>query len=321
MSDDIINPGIIEEPKRRSSIADFFIRLVKQKPLGTLGAIIVLLMFFTGIFAHWLAPYPYAEPHLPDALSAPSAQYLLGTDDLGRDILSRIIYGARISMIVGIVGSGLMILVATAIGLFSGFLGGKVDLLVQRFVDAFMSFPSILLVLSLMSIFGAGIWQLILVVGTATGIMGSRIVRGAVIDVKQNTYVEAASAIGCSTWRLLIKHILPHVMAPIIILFTTNMANIILLEATISFLGYGIPPPTPSWGSMVSGSGQRYMLIAPWMVIWPGLALAIVVYGINMFGDAMRDLLDPRLRRGLGRYGKAKIKRSVTESRQRVQNA
>ena len=301
--------GVVAESKRRSLIVDLLIRMVKEKPLGTIGGVIVLLLFITGIFANFLAPYDYNEFIAGSFLKAPSAQHILGTDNVGRDILSRIIYGARVSMIVGLSAACLDVLVATIIGTLSGFIGGKFDLVVQRFVDAFMCFPGLILLVVLMSLLGSGMLQVIIVLGTVWGIGGSRIVRGAVIGIKQNVYVEAARAIGCSTWKLMTQHILPNIMAPIIILFTIAVGGIILAEASLSFLGYGIPPPTPSWGGMLSGAGRYYMLLAPWMVIWPGLALTIVVFGINMLGDAMRDLLDPRLRGGVGRYGGVKAKK------------
>lgn len=280
----------------------FLTRLVKQKPLGTVGLVIVLIMFIAGIFADFLAPYGYNDIHLRDALSGPSSTYILGTDDLGRDLLSRVIFGARISMIVGVAGAGLSTILAAIIGIFCGFIGGKFDLVTQRFVDAWMAFPSLVILLSAMSLLGPGLWQVIVVLGVSYGISSSRVVRSAVIGIKENAYVHAAVAIGCPTRRILARHIFPNVTAPMIVLFSIQMGAMILVEASLSFLGFGIPPPMPSWGGMLSGSGRQYMMMAPWMVIWPGLALTIAVYGINMFGDALRDLLDPRLRGGVGRY-------------------
>lgn len=303
-------PGeLVGEPKRRSFFADMLIRLVREKPLGTVGGVIVLLFFLTGIFANFLAPYGYNEFHAGFFLKPPSTQFILGTDNVGRDILSRLIYGARVSMIVGLVGATIDVVIGTIIGLFSGYIGGKFDLVVQRFVDAFMCFPALLLIIIVMSLVGAGMWQVTLVIGVTWGIGASRIVRGAVIGIKENVYVEAARSIGSPLGRILIKHILPNVTAPIIIIFTIAVGAIILTEASVSFLGYGIPPPTPSWGAMLSGVARNYMLTAPWMVIWPGLALSIVVYAINVFGDAVRDVLDPRLRGGVGRYGTARAKK------------
>jgi len=302
--------GAAAQPKRHSFLVDVIIRLVKEKPLGAVGGAIVLAMFITGISADFLAPRDRNLISLPDQLSPPSAQYPLGTDNLGRDLLSRIIFGARISMIVGLAASGLSVLTAATIGVVSGFLGGKFDIVVQRFVDAWMCFPWLFIVLSVMSLLGPGLLQVIIVLGLLSGINSSRVVRGAVIGIKENVYVEAARAIGCPTRRILARHIFPNVTAPIIILFTVAMGAMILAEATLSFLGFGIPPPEPSWGGMLSGAGRVYMLTAPWLAIWPGLALSVAVFSINMFGDALRDILDPRLRGGLGRYSKAKAQRA-----------
>ena len=173
----------------------------------------------------------------------------------------------------------------------------------QRFVDAWMCLPGLVLMMVIISIVGPGMLTVTIVLGLSTGIVGSRIVRSAAISAKEDMYVQAAVAVGCPTSRILIRHILPNILAPIIILFSIRVPNVILAEAALSFLGFGIPPPTPSWGGMLSGPGRQYMFRAPWLVIWPGLALGIVVYGMNMFGDAVRDLLDPRLRGGVGRYG------------------
>ena len=302
--------GGMSLPKRRSFFADFFVRLVKEKPLGAIGGAITLLLFLTGILADFITPYTYTKMHLRDAFQAPSAQYLLGTDDIGRDLLSRIIYGARISMMVGLLGSTFATALSAIIGITSGYFGGKFDLFVQRFVDAWMSFPGIFLMLSMIAIIGQGLWQVIAVIGLLYAIGGSRIVRSAVLGIKENVYVHAAESVGCSTSRILIRHILPNVMAPIIILFTTRLPAMILMESTMSFLGYGIPPPTPSWGGLLGQSGRDNMLIAPWIAIWPGVALSLAVYSVNIFGDAVRDLLDPRLRGGLGRYSVKKGRKS-----------
>jgi peptide/nickel transport system permease protein len=291
------------ESKRRSRVGDFFSRLFKEKPLGTVGAIVVLILFITGIFANFIAPYGMNETNTRETLLAPSAKHWLGTDNLGRDLLTRIIYGARTSMIVGVTATAIATIISTIIGITCGYIGGKLDLVIQRIVDAWLCFPGLVILILIMSVTGPGLIQVIIVLGVRYGIGMSRVIRGAAITVKQNVYVEAAGAIGCRTTRILWRHILPNIMAPVIVLFTTRMPVIILAEASLSFLGFGIPPPTPSWGGMLSGLGRSYMFLAPWMAIWPGLALAIVVYGINMFGDAMRDLLDPRLRGGVGRYG------------------
>jgi peptide/nickel transport system permease protein len=265
--------------------------------------VITLLLLLTGIFADFLAPYGMNQINRGNYLEPPSADFLLGTDNLGRDLLSRVIYGARVSIIVGLAASAIATVGATVIGLLSGYLGGRFDLLVQRLVDAVMAIPGLILLMVIMAMVGPGMWQIIIVLGLRWAITSSRIIRSAVIAIKENAYQQAAVAIGSRTPRILLRHVLPNVMAPIIVIFSIQLPGIILTEASLSFLGYGIPPPAPSWGGMLGGSGRRYMFLAPWMVVWPGMALATVVYGVNMFGDAMRDLLDPRLRGGVGRYG------------------
>jgi peptide/nickel transport system permease protein len=290
--------------KRRNPVADFFVRLIKEKPLGLIGLIIVVTLLLAGIFSEWLAPYGYNQIILSDRLDGPSFEHLLGSDNLGRDLLSRIIFGARISMIVALAGSAISSTVSFMVGAISGFIGGKYDMTVQRFVDAWMCFPPLVLYLIVMSILGPGLMQVIIVLGVSMGLGGgSRVSRSAVIRIKEDVYFEAARAIGVPTWTILMRHVLPNILPIMIIGFSTGLGGFILAEASLSFLGFGIPPPVPSWGGMLSGTGRQYMLQAPWMALWPGLALAIVVYGVNMLGDAVRDLFDPRLRGGLGRFG------------------
>lgn len=291
--------------KARPLLVDLFIRLIKEKPLGTVGGVIVLVMLILGIFAEGVSPYAPDDINAKHVLEAPSAQFVLGTDYLGRDLLTRVIHGARISMIVGLAVPAVSVLVSLIIGITSGFIGGKFDLIVQRFVDAWICFPPLIMTLTVISILGPGLLQVIIVLGVSGGIGGSRTLRSAVIAIRENVYVEAAVAVGSPTARILIQHILPNIMPVVIILFTMRMAGAILAEASLSFLGFGIPPPSPSWGGMLSGPGRRYMEIAPWMAVWPGAFLSVAVYGISMLGDAIRDILDPRLRGGLGRYGKA----------------
>ncbi len=309
MKDTKETPSPIREPKRGGRFADFFIRLWREKPLGTFSGMIVLILIFVAIFADVLMPYPYDKIHLIDRLQGPSARYLLGTDQAGRDLLSRLIYGARLSLVVGLAATTLNVVVALLVGGTSGFLGGKVDLAVQRFVDAWMAFPGLLLLLTIMSLVGRGLPQIILVLGIAGGIGGSRVIRGAVMGIKENNYFLAAQAVGTPTTQILIRHVLPNIMAPLLIIFSINIGGVIIAEASLSFLGFGLPIKVPSWGGMLSREGRRYMEIAPHLALWPGLCLTIVVYSFNMFGDAMRDLLDPRLRGGEGSYGAAKRKR------------
>ena len=286
-----------------SRTTKFIIRLWRERPVGAVGGIIVLILILVSIFADVLAPYRPREVNLPDILQGPSVAHLLGADHLGRDVLSRLVHGARISIFVGFAATTLNVVVAGLIGGTSGFLGGKLDLVVQRFVDAWMSFPGLLLLLTVMSITGRGILQLIVVLGIAGGIPASRVVRGAVIGVKENAYFQAAEVVGSSTWKTLVRHVLPNIAAPVIVIFSINIGAVIITEASLSFLGFGLPLQIPSWGGMLSREGRQYMEMAPRLALWPGLCLTIVVYSLNMFGDAVRDLLDPRLRGGGGRLG------------------
>ncbi len=313
MSDNTITVASAEiEGRRRARLLGLLVRLVREKPMGTVGAVIVLLLLFTGIFADlsWLgfpeiglAPRHYNEIHMADRLAPPSAEYPLGADNVGRDLLSRVIYGARISMIIGLSATLLSTIVANVIGLTSGYVGGKFDIMMQRFVDAWLCFPGLVIYLTFMSIIGGGMLQVILVLGIGGGIGASRGSRALAFWIKESAYVEATRAIGSSTGRIIWKHLVPNVLPMIIVGFSLGIGGIILAEATLSFLGFGIPPPFPSWGQMLSAAGRRYMYEAPWLALWPGVALTFAVYGVNMFGDALRDLIDPRLRGGMGGVG------------------
>ena len=286
-------------------MTDFLRRLVKEKPLSIIAGVVILLLILVAIFADILAPFPHDEVNIVDRMQAPSDRYLLGTDQLGRDLLSRLVFGAQISLTVGLAATTVNVVVAVLIGGTSGFFGGRLDLAVQRFVDAWMAFPGLLLLLTIMSLVGRGLLQIIVVLGVTGGIGGSRVIRGAVIGVKENVYFQAAEAIGSTRWRTLIRHVLPNIGAPIIIVFTINVGAVIISEAALSFLGFGLPISVPSWGGMLSREGREFMEVAPRLALWPGLCLTIVVYCLNMFGDAVRDLLDPRLRGGGGRLGAA----------------
>ena len=298
MSDATGIPSAEIAPKRRTALANFLSRLWKEKPLGTASGIIILILIFVAIFADVLAPYGFLEVHLADRLQGSSARYLLGTDQLGRDFFSRLIYGARLSIVVGLAATSLNVVVAALIGGTSGFLGGKFDLAVQRFVDAWMAFPGLLLLLTIMSIVGSGLLQIIVVLGISGGIGGSRVLRGAVIAIKENDYFLAARAIGSPTTATLMRHVLPNIMPVMIISFSITLGGVIIAEASLSFLGFGLPITVPSWGGMLSREGRKYMEHAPWLALFPGLCLTVTIYSLNMFGDAMRDLLDPRLRGG-----------------------
>ena len=297
---------------RQHRLWELLRRFAREKRIGAISGILVLLFLLVGIFADLLAPYGLRDQELSRRLLPPSAEWPLGTDQFGRDQLSRVIHGARVSMVVGIASSALTIVLAMALGLLCGYWGGAFDLIVQRFVDAWLTFPWLFIVLTVMSILGPGLLQVILVLGISSGIGNTRTVRSVVLSVREAMYVQSARAVGAATFRILWRHIAPELIAPMIVLFTVSLGGNIIAEATLSFLGYGIPPPQPSWGGMLSIEGRQYMLQAPWLAFWPGLCLALVVYGANMFGDALRDLLDPRLRGGAGRFGTTRRARPVT---------
>ena len=281
MSNDMEIASTANEPKRRIGLANFLIRLVREKPLGAASAIIILILIVVGILADVLAPYPYDEVHLVDRMQGASARYLLGTDQLGRDFLSRIIYGARTSLLVGLAATALNVVVAVLIGGISGFIGGKFDLVVQRFVDAWMGFPGLLLLLTIMSIVGRGVPQIILVLGISGGIVGSRTLRSAVIGIKENVYFQTAEAIGSSKWTAFIRHVVPNIMPVVIISFSISIGGMILYVASLSFLGFGLPLEIPEWGGLLSREGKQFMEMAPWLAVWPGLCLTITVFSLN----------------------------------------
>ena len=283
-------------PRRRSPTFAFIGRLLREKPLGAAGAIVFVLFLLCGLFADFLAPYGYNQISPINRLKPPSWQFWFGTDNLGRDVLSRCLYGAQLSVIIGFCAAGIATIISVVIGILTGYLGGRFDMIVQRLVDAWMSFPDLIVLIVVVSVVGPGLVPIIGILGLLLGIAGSRIIRGATISVRENMYVNAAQSMGASLPRILIRHILPNVMPPIIILFTTRVGFVILAESGLSFLGLGVPPPAPTWGGMLSGSGRTYMLQGPWLALAPGLCLTVVVYSTNVFGDALRDLLDPRMR-------------------------
>ncbi len=272
------------------------IRLFREKPLGAIGAVIVLVFLFSGIFADQLAHFGVNQISPVNRLKPPSGRFWFGTDHLGRDMYSRILFGARLSVIIGLSAATIATLISVTLGIVSGYFGGRIDMIVQRVVDAWMSFPELIILIVVVSVVGPGMFQVIGILGLTFGIGGSRIIRGAVVSVRENMYIHATQSMGASTKRVLLRHILPNIMAPILVLFSTRVGAVILVESGLSFLGFGVPPPAPTWGSMLSGTGRTYMYLAPWLALAPGLCLTLVVYGINVFGDALRDLLDPRMR-------------------------
>jgi peptide/nickel transport system permease protein len=271
-------------------------RLFRDKPLGAAGGVICLIFLVCGLFASVIAQHGINEIAPLHRLKPPSWHFPFGTDNLGRDILSRCIYGARLSVIVALAGAGLATVISCLLGVISGYIGGRADMLMQRFVDAWMSFPDLVILVVVVSVFGPGMTTIILTLGLLFGIGGSRVVRSAVVGVREQTYVHAAQSIGASTARILWRHILPNILPPVIVLFTTRLGGVILAESALAFLGLGVPPPAPTWGGMLSGAGRTYMFQQPWLALAPGLCITLVVYSTNVFGDALRDLLDPRMR-------------------------
>jgi ABC-type dipeptide/oligopeptide/nickel transport system permease subunit len=271
--------------------------VIKRKPLGMASAALILLLVLTAIFANVLAPYDplAAQPEI--RLAAPSWAHPFGTDDIGRDVLSRVIYGSRISLWVGLLAVGIGTFAGTIIGLVSGYWEGRLDMVLQRVMDAVNTIPGLLLALAIVSVLRPSTTNAMLAIAVVIIPGNSRIIRGAVLSAKQNRFVEAAHAIGCRDLRIIATHILPNVTAPILIIASIWLGNAILIEAALSFLGVGTQPPTPSWGLMLSSTGRAFMEQAPWLAIFPGLAISLAVFGFNLFGDTLRDAWDPKLRR------------------------
>ncbi len=247
------------------------------------------------VIGPWVAPFHYNEVDLPSRLEGPSWSHVFGTDELGRDLFSRVLYGARISLSVALGAVALSIVTAIVIGTLSGAAGSWVDSLIQRFVDGWMSFPTILMALTVLALFGSSLTNVTITVGLMLGVGQSRVIRSAVLGLKNTEWAFSARAIGAPFYRIVGMHIFPNVIPLAITLATLTIGQAILIEASLSFLGFGVPPPQPTWGGMLSGSGLVYMLSNPWIAVWPGVALGVVVFSANIVGDFVRDVLDPRL--------------------------
>ena len=280
--------------KQRAPWLDIVLKIVKN-PIGAVSVAILVVLVFAALTAPYITPYDPLSTSI-DTFQGPSITHPFGTDDLGRDQFTRVVYGARISLYVGLLSVGIGIVLGSLVGLISGFIGGLFDLIAQRFVDAMLALPGIVLAMAIVSVRGASTTNALIAISIVIIPNTSRVIRGAVLSIKQNVYVEAAATLGAAPIRVMFRHVLPNVAAPILILVSASLGNAILIEAGLSFLGLATQPPASSWGLMLSTSGRRYMEIAPWLAIFPGLAISITVLAFNMLGDVMRDLLDPRLR-------------------------
>lgn len=274
------------------------LRFLRKKPLGAFGAAVIVLLVFAAATAGFLSTHNQYE-HSSTILQGPSSNHFFGTDQFGRDIFSRVLYGARISLIVGLGATILSIVPATMIGISSAYLGRTTDYLMQRLVDAVQALPGLILLITIVVVIGGGVWNITLALAMPAAIVSSRIVRSAALQVMSYDYIWAARASGAGSIRIMARHVLPNVTAPIIIVASIGFGQFILAEAALSFLGYGVQKPEPSWGGMLASEGRTYMYAAPHMFVAPALVLSIVVFGVNVFGDAIRDVLDPRLR-GVG---------------------
>ncbi|GIX47480.1 MAG: glutathione ABC transporter permease GsiD [Candidatus Tectimicrobiota bacterium] len=270
--------------------------LARRNPAAAVSALVVMGIVLVALTAPWITPYDPYQPRVGPRLHPPSLHYPMGTDSLGRDMLSRIILGSQVALLVSTVSIALGVSLGTLIGLVSGWTEGLVDQALQRLIDAMMAIPGLVLAMALASVLGTGLDKVILALSIFTIPVAARTVRGTVLSAKTEAYVEAARALGASSTRLLFTHILPNTLAPIIVVVSIQIGITILAEAALSFVGLGVQPPTPSWGQLLSGAGRTYMERAPWLAIFPTVAISVTVLAFNFLGDGLRDILDPRLR-------------------------
>ncbi len=289
------NSKVDSEKKIKSeSLWTISFKRLRKSRTAVLGIIIIILFTLIALFAPYIAPYDPLEQNFIKSFRAPSAEHYLGTDEFGRDIFSRIIYGSRISLQIGFVAVFISLVVGVSVGLAAGYYGGWIDMLVMRVMDLMLSFPYILLALVIMSILGPGIYNAMIAIGIVYVPQYARIVRSSVLSVKKKEYVLAARALGANDFRIILKHVFLNSMAPIIIQTTLSIGRAIINAAGLSFLGLGAQPPTPEWGAMLS-NGQNFLRNAPWIATFPGIAVALLVLGFNLVGDGFRDAFDPRL--------------------------
>ena len=288
--------GKLEAPSEDKTWGEMAMKMTRKYPLGAFGAVVVVVMIFLAIFANVISPYDPEANAFEFMLTAPDGQFWMGTDQFGRDILTRIIYGSRTALFVGfscaIIGASF----GLVLGVGSAYFGGRFDLFFQRVMDVFMAFPLIIMALAVVSIFGTGTQNVIIAITIPFIPRCARVVRSSALAIREIPYVDAARALGFTHSRIILRHMVPNVMAPFLIMLTAFVGQAILLEASLSYLGLGVQEPTPAWGLMLQGGAEEYAESAPWVAIWPGVAISLAVFGFNLFGDALRDALDPKLR-------------------------
>lgn len=284
----------MEEKKSRSQVVTI-LKALSRNRMAVLGLVILIILLFTGIFAHVIEPYDFAKQNLADAFQHPSPSHIFGTDEFGRDIFSRVVYGARMSLLVGFVSVGIAVIIGGVLGAIAGYYGRRVDNLIMRFMDVLLAVPQTLLAIAIVAALGTGLMNLMIAVGISSVPTYARIVRASVLTIREEEYIEAARASGTSNTKIIIKHILPNCVAPVIVQVTLGIAGAILTAAGMSFIGLGIQPPNPEWGNMLS-SGRDYIRGYAYMTMFPGLAIVITVLSLNLLGDGLRDALDPKLR-------------------------
>ena len=303
-----------------SAVRKFFSTMFRTKKVAAVGMVILILFVLIAIFADVLAPQKTVDGVLPTsmlkALKPPSREYPFGTDALGRDLLSYMIYGARTSVILGVCGTLISTVISVLIGVSSATIGGKFDLILQRFIDGWNCIPAMLIVMILMSILGSGLVQMVIVLSVPVAIGTSRMIRSAAISVKDSGYVHMSHMLGAGTWWKMLRHVIPNVLPLVLMNMANVLGGVVMMEATLNFLGFGVSVGTPSWGALLTGDGRANMYVAPWLAFIPGLAITILVFAAAMFGDGVRDILDPRLKGGTGSY-KIKKKKPVRESASR----
>ena len=294
-------PNRVAEPvdealDRKRSLLDVSLHFVKRQHLGTFGLLIVVLMFLAGAFAPWIAPFDPEENDFSAMMEAPSLVHWLGTDQFGRDIFSRLVFGARTALIVGFSAAFMGGIIGLVLGVSSAYFGGWFDLLFQRVLDVLMAFPLIILALAVVAVFGTGVFNVILAITIPLIPRCGRVVRASALAVREVPYVDAARALGFSHARIVLRHMVPNVIAPFLILLSAFVGQAILAEASLSYLGLGVQEPVPAWGLMLQGGAEEYATTAPWIAVFPGVAIMLTVLGISLFGDALRDAIDPKLR-------------------------